>query len=105
MIRFLRNRFRDIFLVSLALVILYDQVFIARAAQPLLIFLVIFLFASVPALQGDTTEGESLFQKFVLRAMGIEMDKLRDGMDSSPDTPTQSDSRSSSHRSPRSRKP
>jgi hypothetical protein len=92
--------FRDLFLGSLALVILYDQVFIARAAQPLLIFLVIFLFASIPALRGDSKDDQyGPFARFVMMALGIEVPQPPEGrnhgMDSSSATPTSSGSQPS----------
>jgi hypothetical protein len=85
--------FRDLFLGTVALVILYQQVFIATAAQPLLIFLVIFLFASIPALRGDTKDGLSLLQTFVLKAMGVELPlpENQDGTKSSDDTQQRSE--------------
>jgi hypothetical protein len=92
--------FRDLFLGSLALVILYDQVFIARAAQPLLIFLVIFLFASIPALRGDSKDDQyGPFARFVMMALGIEVPQPPEGKGhgtgSSSATPTSSGSQPS----------
>jgi hypothetical protein len=93
-----RLKFRDVFFTTLALIILYQQVFVATAAQPLLIFLVIFLFACIPALRGDGKDGDSLLQRFVLNAMGIRPPSEDDRPSftgSSSDTPTPSESRSS----------
>lgn len=65
---------RDLFLIAVALVVLYDQVFIASKAQALLIFLVIFLFGSVPALRGDSKPGHySTFARFVMLVLGVHM--------------------------------
>lgn len=88
--------FRDLFLGTLALIILYDQVFVARAAQPLLIFLVIFLFASIPALRGDKKDDQyGPFARFVMMALGIEVPPPPNppdgGTDSLPDTQTSLD--------------
>jgi hypothetical protein len=93
--------FRDLFLGTLALIILYDQVFIARAAQPLLIFLVIFLFASIPALRGDSKDDQyGPFARFVMMALGIEVpqppdERGRSGTGSSSATQTSSGSEQS----------
>lgn len=92
-------KFRDLFLGTLALIILYDQVFIAKAAQPLLIFLVIFLFASIPALRGDSKDDQyGPFARFVMMALGIEVPQPPDegrGTGSSSATPTSSGSQPS----------
>lgn len=105
--------FRDLFLGTLALIILYDQVFIARAAQPLLIFLVIFLFASIPALRGDSKDDQyGPFARFVMMALGIEVpqppEERGHGTDSSSVTQMSSDSQplvDSEQSSPRSSRP
>lgn len=65
---------RDLFLITVALVVLYDQVFIASKAQALLIFLVIFLFGSVPAIRGDSKPGHySSFARIVMLVLGVYM--------------------------------
>lgn len=89
--------FRDLFLGALALVILYDQVFIAPTAQAILIFLVIFLLGSIPALRGDSASGKpSIFARFIMTMLGVEFpsawtdEDAPDGTSSSDDTPTPS---------------
>ena len=67
---------RDLFLGSIALVILYDQVFQVaakgKAVQPILIFLVIFLFGSIPALRGDGRGGRpSTFARVIMTLLGV----------------------------------
>lgn len=65
---------RDLFLIAVALVVLYDQVFVASKAQALLIFLVIFLFGSVKALRSDDKPGHySTFARLVMLALGVHM--------------------------------
>lgn len=103
-----QSLFRDLFLGAIALTVLYDQVFIAAQAQPLLIFLVLFLFASIPALRGDS-KGDQYgpFARFVMMVLGIPSfprSENNDGTASSSDTPTSSESPSSVRRSGRSRK-
>lgn len=99
-----RTLFRDIFLGTIALVILYDQVFIAAHAQPLLIFVVFFLFASIPALRGDQSTQPSMFARFVMYVLGIQSPNLPDEHNSSTrsqnDTPTSADSPESSFSPP-----
>jgi hypothetical protein len=74
------------------------------SAQPLLIFLVLFLWASIPLLRGDSKDGQSLLQRFVLKMMGIEIpdsdEPNRDGTKSSDDTLRRSDSPASDSPSP-----
>ena len=63
---------RDVFLGSIALAILFDQVFLVAHAQPILIFLVIFLFGSIPALRGDSKGGRpSTFARVIMTLLGI----------------------------------
>lgn len=89
--------FRDLFLGALALVILYDQVFIAKAAQPLLIFLVVFLFASIPALRGDSKDDEfGPFARFVMMMLGIDVPPPPPPSDDESGTPSSSDTQTSS---------
>lgn len=87
--------FRDLFLGALALVILYDQVFIATAAQPILIFLVVFLLGSIPALRGDNQSGRpSVFARLIMNLLGVEYPSQwtdQDGTDSSDAGQTPSD--------------
>jgi hypothetical protein len=65
---------RDLFLGGLALAILYDQVLVAHAAQPILIGLVIFLFGSIKALRGDDRPHEvSTFARLVMAMLGVEL--------------------------------
>ena len=66
---------RDLFLGTLALVVLYDQVFVAAKAQPILIFLVIFLFGCIPALRGDRKqEGEyGPFVRIIMSLLGVKL--------------------------------
>jgi hypothetical protein len=64
---------RDLFLGSLALVILYTQLFLDKPAQPILIFLVIFLFGSIPALRGDNKGNRpSTFARIIMSLMGVQ---------------------------------
>jgi|SRR5208282_3633535 len=66
----LQRLIRDLFLGGLALAILYDQVLVARSAQAILIFLVIFLFGSIPMLRGDSKgNGPTTFARVVLRVV------------------------------------
>lgn len=86
---------RDLFLGSLALVILYDQVFLAATAQPILIFLVIFLFGSIPALRGDgKSTRPSTFARIIMMILGIHFPESYDanekGEEPSGDGPTPS---------------
>lgn len=91
-----RQWLRDAFLLALSLIILYDQVFIASTAQPVLIFLVIFLWGCIPALRGDQKPGHySLFARLVMHLMGITFpENWRDVDDG--DMPSGGDSRTSS---------
>jgi hypothetical protein len=79
-------------LTVVALVILYDQVFIAPTAQPILIFLVIFLFGSIRFLRGDDKPGQQTpFARIVMKLLGIEMPESYEDNEggttpSSPDT-------------------
>jgi hypothetical protein len=92
--------FRDLFLGTLALIILYDQVFIAKAAQPLLVFLVIFLFASIPALRGDSKDDQyGPFARFVMMALGIEVPQPPEGKDHGTDSSSATPTSSGSQRS------
>lgn len=100
-----RPLLRDAFLIVLALVILYDQVFIARSAQAILIFLVIFLFGSVPALRGDAKPGEyGTFARFVMFMLGVELPEEHEHRDYDgpldTDGPTSSDLPPSAEREP-----
>lgn len=66
--------FRDIFLGGLALAILYDQVLVAAAAQPILVGLIVFLLGSIPALRGDRKQGEyGPFARVVMLMMGVKL--------------------------------
>jgi hypothetical protein len=74
----LANLFRDVFLGGLALAILYEQVFevaaAGKAVQPILIFLVIFLFGSIPALRGNSKSNQpSTFARVIMAIMGVSM--------------------------------
>ncbi len=88
--------FRDLFLGALALIILYDQVFVAHTAQAILIFLVVFLLGSIPALRGDSSSGKpSVFARFIMAMLGVEYpsgwtDEDQGGTDSSDAGPTHS---------------
>jgi len=96
-----RPLLRDAFLIGLALAILYDQVVIAREAQAILIFLVLFLFGSVPALRGDSKPGEyGTFARFVMFMLGVavpekELEEEESDTHSDTDGPTSSGSPSS----------
>lgn len=69
-----REILRDLFLGGLALAILYDQVLVARTAQPILIFLVIFLFGCIPFLRGDRKEGEyGPFVRIIMSLLGVRL--------------------------------
>lgn len=94
---------RDLFLGAIALGILYDQVYVAREAQAILIGLVVFLFGSIPALRGDkeAKEGYGPFARFVLLLLGIKLpsEDPRDRSNADTphgDTPSDSDSHDSS---------
>jgi hypothetical protein len=57
--RFLRDRAkpRDAFFFAVGCVIAYNQVFMVKEAQPILIFTVLFLWGLIPAFWGDRTPG------------------------------------------------
>ena len=94
---------RELFFGILALVILYDQVFIAPTAQAILVFLAIFFLGSIPALRGDKQDKVGPFARFIMAMMGVslpsglpedldkeeeEEDEKKHGRDSSTTTPT-----------------
>lgn len=89
---------RSLFLGSLALAILFDQVVVAPTAQPILIFLVIFLFGCIPALRGDGNSNKpSPFARIIMALLGVsfpasfrENEEHPDGIGSSTDGPTHS---------------
>jgi hypothetical protein len=82
---------RDLFLGGLALAILYDQVFLTSHAQSILIFLVIFLFGSIPALRGDQSPGHySTFARVVMMVLGVAFPENWDEVDEGR-TPSQGD--------------
>lgn len=66
---------RDLFLGGLATAILYQEVWVAPEAQPILIFLVIFLYGCIPFLRGDKRkQGEySPFVRLVMMFMGVKL--------------------------------
>lgn len=79
----------------LALVILYDQVFVVaakgKAVQPILIFLVIFLFGSIPALRGNDKRNQpSTFARVVMALMGVSLPTNYEENEEDPDTGTSS---------------
>jgi hypothetical protein len=89
------NLFRDLFLGTLALVILYDQVFVVaasgKAVQPILIFLVIFLFGSIPALRGNDKRNQpSTFARVVMALMGVSLPTNYEENEEDPDIGTSS---------------
>lgn len=99
---------RDLFLGSLGLGILYDQVLVAHAAQPILIFLVIFLFGSIKALRGDDRPpGQySPFVRIIMKMLGVEFpenfsDNESGTTPSSSDTPPSSDGQQPARSRPR----
>jgi hypothetical protein len=93
-----RIKFRDFFFITVGLGILWTQLPVDHhgPAQPLLIFLVIFLWAAAPLLRGDSKEGLNPIQKFALKIMGIDLEENQDGTKSSGNTRQQSES-SASH--------
>lgn len=88
--------FRDLFFGTLATGILVDQVLIVNHAQPILIFLVIFLYGAVPALRSDERPGHhSPFARFIMIILGIPFPEGQDdqegaGGHGSHHTPTSS---------------
>lgn len=71
------QRLRDLFLGGLALFILWTQLPLDghKEAQPILIFLVIFLFGCIPALRGDNKQegGYSPFVKIIMAILGVKL--------------------------------
>jgi hypothetical protein len=94
-------KFRDFFFITVELVILWTQLPVDHhgPAQPLLIFLVIFLWAAAPLLRGDSKEGMNSVQRFALKMIGGEMDENPSGTNSSDDIQPQSESSVSHSRS------
>jgi hypothetical protein len=94
----LTSLFRNLFLGSLALAIFVDQVFLVATAQPILIFLIIFLLGSIPALRGDGKSGRpSTFARVIMMLLGVqfpesysENEEHPDGTRPSTDGPTPS---------------
>lgn len=87
--------FRDLFLGSVALAILYDQVFEVAAqgktVQPILIFLVIFLFGSIPALRGDNKGNRpSTFARIIMAVMGVQFPETFEENEKNPPIGTES---------------
>jgi hypothetical protein len=84
-----RKRFaklgRELFFFASAMVILYQQVFVASTAQPILVFLALFFLGSIPALRGD---GESSFlSRLLLALLGMDIPPSGDSkQDSDEDT-------------------
>lgn len=96
-----RDLLRDLFLGALALIMLYDQVFIAPHAQAILIFTALFLLGSIPALRGDDQKHRyGPFARLVMMALGIpfptDFQELEeDGIPSGSGSQTSSDGRRS----------
>lgn len=85
---------RDLFLGGVALFVLWTQLPVDGhgPAQAILIFLVIFLFGSIPALRGDSRPGHyGPFVRIIMAMMGVQFpDSFEDAEDGStvsgPDT-------------------
>src|ERR1700677_983032 len=63
--------FRNLFFLASATAILVDQAFIMPTAQPILVFLGIFLLGCVPALKGDKSEGVNPIVRLIMSMMGV----------------------------------
>ena len=63
---------RDLFFGVMAVAIIVDQVFIAGAAQPILVFLAMFFLGCIPALRGDKKDGQiSFLARFFMQLLGV----------------------------------
>lgn len=64
-----RHLFRDIFFISTGVAVLGDQTFFVPSAQPVLVFLGLFLLGCAPALHVDDSSG-SPWIKLLLGMLG-----------------------------------
>jgi hypothetical protein len=63
--------FRDGLLLALGVGILVWQAFLVVSAQPILIFLGLFLIFSVPFMRGDKKDGTNPFVRLILGMLGV----------------------------------